>query len=64
MVGLPLILLFVNNKNKDISTNLEDVKRLNTINKITIKENKTLKLNNVLIREVSGNELIDMNRIT
>lgn len=32
--------------------------------KITIKENKTLKLNNVLIREVSQNELIDINKIT
>lgn len=37
---------------------------MNTTEKITIKENKTLKLNNVLIREVSENELIDMNRIT
>lgn len=31
--------------------------------KIIVKENKTLKLNNVLIREVSQNELIDINKI-
>ncbi|MBZ9606709.1 hypothetical protein G9F73_002510 [Clostridium estertheticum] len=32
--------------------------------KIVVKENKILKLNNVLIREVSQNELIDINKIT
>lgn len=32
--------------------------------KIVIRENKILKLNNVLIREVSKNELIDINQIT
>lgn len=31
--------------------------------KIILKENKTLKLSNVLIREVSQNELIDINKI-
>jgi len=29
-----------------------------------VKQNKVLKLNNVLIREVSENELIDINKIT
>jgi len=37
---------------------------MNINEKIIVKENKTLKLNNVLIREVSQNELIDMNKIT
>lgn len=37
---------------------------MNIIEKIVLRENKTLKLNNVLIREVSGNELIDINQIT
>lgn len=32
--------------------------------KIIVKENKTLKLNNVLIREVSQNELMDIDQIT
>ena len=32
--------------------------------KIVIRENKILKLNNVLIREVSENELIDIDKIT
>lgn len=32
--------------------------------KIIIRENKVLKLNNVLIREVSENELIDIDKIT
>lgn len=32
--------------------------------KIVVKENKILKLNNVLIREVSQNELVDINKIT
>ncbi|MDU4939767.1 MAG: hypothetical protein E6X34_15090 [Clostridium sp.] len=32
--------------------------------KIVIRENKVLKLNNVLIREVSENELIDIERIS
>ena len=32
--------------------------------KISIRENKVLKLNNVLIREVSENELIDIDKIT
>ncbi|MHC1685300.1 MAG: hypothetical protein AB6733_20575 [Clostridiaceae bacterium] len=40
------------------------MKKLNTTEKITIKENKTLKLNNVLIRQVSENELMDVSRIT
>lgn len=40
------------------------VKTMNTIDKIIVKENKTLKLNNVLIREVSQNELMDINKIT
>ena len=37
---------------------------MNTTEKIIVKENKTLKLNNVLIREVSQNELMDINQIT
>ncbi|MGH4118642.1 hypothetical protein [Clostridium sp.] len=37
---------------------------MNTIEKIVVKENKILKLNNVLIREVSQNELIDIDKIT
>lgn len=32
--------------------------------KIVIRENKVLKLSNVLIREISGNELIDIERIS
>lgn len=40
------------------------VKSMNTIEKIAIRENKTLKLNNVLIREISENELIDINKIS
>lgn len=37
---------------------------MNTIEKIVLRENKTLKLNNVLIREISENELIDINQIS
>ncbi|ASW42223.1 hypothetical protein [Clostridium isatidis] len=37
---------------------------MSTIEKIIVRENKTLKLNNVLIREVSENELIDIERIS
>ena len=37
---------------------------MNTTEKITIKENKILKLSNVLIREVSQNEVIDIIKIT
>ena len=37
---------------------------MNTTEKIIVKENKTLKLNNVLIREVSQNELVDINKIS
>lgn len=37
---------------------------MSTIEKIAIRENKTLKLNNLLIREVSENELIDINKIS
>lgn len=37
---------------------------MNTIEKIAIRENKVLKLNNVLIREVSENELIDIDKIS
>ena len=36
---------------------------MNIVEKIVIRENKTLKLNNVLIREVSENELIDIDKI-
>lgn len=37
---------------------------MNNVEKIIVRENKTLKLNNVLIRQVSDNELIDINKIT
>ncbi|KEI96540.1 hypothetical protein N496_15220 [Clostridium botulinum A2B3 87] len=37
---------------------------MNTNNKIILKENKTLKLNNVLIRELSEKEFMDINRVT
>lgn len=37
---------------------------MSIIEKIAIRENKTLKLNNVLIRVVSENELIDINKIS
>lgn len=37
---------------------------MNITEKIVLKENKTLKLNNVLIREISENELIDINQIS
>ena len=37
---------------------------MNTIEKKVLRENKTLKLNNVLIREISENELIDINQIS
>ena len=37
---------------------------MSIIEKISLRENKTLKLNNVLIREVSENELIDINQIS
>lgn len=37
---------------------------MNTIEKIVVRENKTLKLNNVLIRQVSDNEIIDIDKIT
>lgn len=37
---------------------------MNIAEKIVVKENKTLKLNNALIREVSQNELIELNQIT
>lgn len=37
---------------------------MNIIEKIAVRENKVLKLNNVLIREISENELIDINKIT
>ncbi|MEG1256063.1 hypothetical protein [Clostridium sp.] len=36
---------------------------MNTTEKIVIRENKVLKLNNVLIREISENELIDIDKI-
>ena len=39
-------------------------KNMSIIEKISLRENKTLKLNNVLIREVSENELIDINQIS
>ncbi len=35
---------------------------MNTIEKITVKENKILKLSNVLMREVSQNEIKDINK--
>ncbi|MGU9539825.1 hypothetical protein ACQX0N_12815 [Clostridium tepidum] len=37
---------------------------MNTNNKMILKENKTLKLNNVLSRELSEKEFMDMNRVT
>ena len=37
---------------------------MSTNEKIIVKENKTLKLNNVLIREVSQNDLMDINKIS
>lgn len=37
---------------------------MNTIEKIIVRENKVLKLNNVLIRKVSENELIDIDKIS
>lgn len=37
---------------------------MSTIEKIDLKENKNLKLNNVLIREIRENELIDINKIS
>ncbi|MBS6506802.1 MAG: hypothetical protein KH369_01315 [Paraclostridium bifermentans] len=37
---------------------------MNTIEKITIRENKTLKLRNVLIRELKQDELIHMDKVT
>ncbi|MPM12335.1 hypothetical protein SDC9_58688 [bioreactor metagenome] len=40
------------------------VKNMNITEKIVLRENKTLKLNNVLIREISENELIDINQIS
>ncbi len=36
---------------------------MNTNNKIILRENKTLKLNNVLIKELSEKEFMDMNRV-
>lgn len=37
---------------------------MNIIEKIIVRENKTLKLNNVLIRTISANELLDINQIS
>lgn len=37
---------------------------MNTIEKIIVKENKILKLNNVLIREINESELMDVNQIS
>ena len=37
---------------------------MNTTEKIIVRENKILKLNNVLVRSVSENELIDIEKIT
>lgn len=37
---------------------------MNIAEKIVLRENKTLKLNNVLIREVSQNEFMDTNKIS
>lgn len=37
---------------------------MNTIEKIVVRENKVLKLNNVLIREVSESEFSDLNKIS
>lgn len=39
------------------------VKFVNTTEKIVIRENKTLKLNNVLIREINENEFMDINKV-
>ena len=36
---------------------------MSTVEKIVIRENKVLKLNNVLVREISQNELIDIDKI-
>lgn len=36
---------------------------MNIVEKISIRENKTLKLTNVLIRELSENEIIDIDKI-
>lgn len=36
---------------------------MNTTEKIVIRENKTLKLNNVLIREINENEFMDINKV-
>lgn len=36
---------------------------MNIVEKISIRENKTLKLTNVLIRELSENEIIDIGKI-
>lgn len=40
-----------------------NISLVNKEEKIIIKENKTLKLNNVLIRRISDNEIIDINKI-
>lgn len=37
---------------------------MNTIEKIVVRENKVLKLNNVLIREIGENELVEISKIT
>lgn len=37
---------------------------MNIVEKISIRENKTLKLTNVLIRELSENEIIDIDKIS
>lgn len=37
---------------------------MNTIEKIVVRENKVLKLNNVLIREVSESEFSDLNKVS
>lgn len=36
---------------------------MNTTEKIMVRENKTLKLNNVLIREINENEFMDINKV-
>jgi len=36
---------------------------MNTIEKITVRESKVLKLNNVLIREVKENEFMEINKV-
>lgn len=36
---------------------------MNTIEKIVVRENKVLKLNNVLVREVSESEFSDLNKV-